>query len=222
MIKIKSHSKILLSLTVLILIAGVLFVSREVKALSFIDIGLRINQGTQAVPDIQKIAIEDPSGSVSSPLMIAKGGTKYHVALVDPSDPFATKAHIKLASGIVRALRKLGSVAVLQDQTVMAIGHSSGSNTNFYASIVIANPTSSTITLTRTSYTLAYQEAVPPSTIVIGANSSVTQIFGSKIFPGNPAVPDANYANKSGTATYSISVGGISSGSVTYIWDYAI
>lgn len=222
MIKNKIHTKILLSLTVLVLIVCTLFIAKDVKALSFIDIGLKINQGTQVSPDIQKIAIEDPSGSVSSPLMIAKNGTKYHIALVDPSDPFATKAHIKLAGGVIKALRKLGSVAILQDQTVLAIGHSSGSNTNFYASITITNTTSSTIVLTRTSYVLAYQEAVPPATITINPNSSVTQIFGSKIFPGNPAVPDANYANKSGTATYSVSVGGASSGSVTYTWDYAI
>lgn len=218
---IKINSKILLG-AILFMVMSIAFLANKAQALSFIDIGLRVNQGTQTVPDIQKIAIEDPSGSVSSPLMIAKGGVKYHVALVDPSDPFATKAHIRLASGVVKALRKMGTSIVLPDQTVMAIGHGSGSNTNFYASIVITNTTASTITLTRTSYTLAYQEAIPPATITINPNSSVTQIFGSKIFPGNPAIPDANYANKSGTATYSVSVGGVTSGSVTYTWDYAI
>lgn len=215
-------NKIKYSIFIPVVIVGLFFFFHKVGALSFIDIGLKVNQGTQSVPDIQKIAIEDPSGTLSSPLMIAKGSTKYHVALVDPSDPFATKVHIRLASGITKALRKFGFSLILPDQTQMVIGHGSGSNTNFYATYSISNTTSSTIVLTRTSYTLVYQEAIPPTTITILPGATVSQILGSKIFPGNPALPDANYANKSGTVTYSVSVGGVASGSVTYIWDYAI
>jgi len=87
-----------------------LVVITDVSSSNYIDIGLRIQQGTQAVPDIKHLAIEDPGSSPTSPLKIVKNGTSYgtnifHVALVDPTDSNATKIHIKLADGSIKALR---------------------------------------------------------------------------------------------------------------------
>ncbi len=79
---------------------------------NFIDIGLRVNQGTPTSPNIQHIAIESVVTPPATPskLRIAKNGTAYgtnifHVALVDPGDANATKVRIKLADGSVKALR---------------------------------------------------------------------------------------------------------------------
>lgn len=72
----------------------------------FIDIGLRVNQGTVSVPDIQKIAIENPSSVTTSKLIIFKNGHTYHVALVDPGDADATKVRVVLQDGTSKALRK--------------------------------------------------------------------------------------------------------------------
>jgi hypothetical protein len=72
----------------------------------FIDIGLRVNQGTSLHPSIQKIAIESPAGNPTSSLVIVKNNKKYHVALVDPSDQYATKLIINTGSAGQKALRK--------------------------------------------------------------------------------------------------------------------
>ncbi len=72
----------------------------------FIDIGLRVNQGTASVPSIQKIAIEDPEGVPTSNLIIWKNNKKYHIALVDPSDKDATKVVILLPDGAKKALMR--------------------------------------------------------------------------------------------------------------------
>lgn len=76
------------------------------SAPQFIDIGLRINEGTPSSPIIQAIAIENPSGTLTSPLHIAKNGITYRVALVNVGDANATKALIRLANGDIKALRK--------------------------------------------------------------------------------------------------------------------
>jgi len=66
----------------------------------FIDIGLRVYDGTETV----KIACE-PDDSVTSPLRIAKDGKVYGIALVDPdnppNNPDATKIRIKTSSGVM-------------------------------------------------------------------------------------------------------------------------
>ncbi len=68
--------------------------------LGFIDIGLRVYDGTSAIT----IACE-PQGTLTSPLRISKNGQTYGIALVDPSDPMASKIRIQTSSGI-KALRK--------------------------------------------------------------------------------------------------------------------
>ncbi len=78
-------------------------------AQSFIDIGLKVNQGTNILPDIQSIAIEDPLTATSSTLMISKNNNIYRVALVDISDPNASKIHLKNKDGTIVALRKYTS-----------------------------------------------------------------------------------------------------------------
>lgn len=86
-------------LLVLLLMAGL--VGSSIFAAGDIDIGLRIFDGTQTVP----IAAE-PLGTLISPLRIFKNGNTYGVALVDVSDPNASKARINTSGGI-KALRKL-------------------------------------------------------------------------------------------------------------------
>ncbi len=75
--------------------------------INFIDIGLRVNQGTPTNPDIQHIAIENPIALPTPPssLMIAEDGVAYHVALVPVTDVNATKARTTLANGTVMAFR---------------------------------------------------------------------------------------------------------------------
>ncbi len=65
------------------------------------DIGLRMFDGTNIVT----IAAE-PSGTLTSPLRIAKGGTIYGIILVDVTDSDASKIRIETNSGI-KALKKL-------------------------------------------------------------------------------------------------------------------
>lgn len=65
------------------------------------DIGLRVYDGAA----IRRIAAE-PSGTLTSPLRISKGGITYGIVLVDPSDPSASKTRIQTTAG-TKALRKL-------------------------------------------------------------------------------------------------------------------
>ncbi|MBU1127838.1 MAG: hypothetical protein KKE01_02005, partial [Candidatus Omnitrophica bacterium] len=67
---------------------------------SFIDIGLRVYDGTDTV----KIACE-PDDNVTSPLRIAKDEKVFGIALVAMDDPNATKIRIKTSSGVM-ALRR--------------------------------------------------------------------------------------------------------------------
>lgn len=217
---ITNISKIKFGLLFFAIALGIFVFANKADALSFIDIGFRVNQGTQAVPDIQKIAIEDPTGAVSSPLMLAKNGTKYHVALVDPSDPLATKVRIKLASGVIKALRKIGITLTFDDLTVQAIGARSGANTSFVAHFNVVNSSPYTVVFTRTSYVRINQEAIPPASFTLNPNSSLVVDMGDKTFPGYPAVPPTSYSGD-GTATYSVTVDGVEVDTVTYTYSYA-
>jgi len=68
----------------------------------FIDIGLRVYDGTSAIA----IAIAcEPQGTLTSPLRISKNWQTYGIALVELTDPMASKIRIKTSSGI-KALRK--------------------------------------------------------------------------------------------------------------------
>lgn len=75
-----------------------------VKISPWVDIGLRMFDGTQTV----RIACEAPrpGGILSSPLRIAKDGTTYGIVLTDPSAPTASKIHVQTSSGI-KAWEKL-------------------------------------------------------------------------------------------------------------------
>lgn len=94
----KNFNKILI-LAILILL-GVIFSSNSV--LAYQDIGLRVFDGTKIV----SITVED-TGTLTSPLRIAKNGTIYGIILVDPSDPCASKIRIQTSLG-TKALRSCG------------------------------------------------------------------------------------------------------------------
>lgn len=66
---------------------------------AYIDIGLRLYDGTQIV----SIACE--KGTPTSPLRISKNGTTYGIVLVDPGDAYASGIIIQTSSGR-KALRK--------------------------------------------------------------------------------------------------------------------
>jgi len=66
----------------------------------YVDIGLRVYDGQDTV----RIACE-PAGTLTSPLRIAKHGTVYGIALVDPSDSSASAIRVATRSG-VKALRR--------------------------------------------------------------------------------------------------------------------
>ncbi|UCB56697.1 MAG: hypothetical protein JSV30_05705 [Candidatus Omnitrophota bacterium] len=66
----------------------------------FMDIGLRVRYGGQAV----KIACELAETSVS-PLRIRKGGATYAIVLVDTGDSMASSVRINTSTGI-KALRR--------------------------------------------------------------------------------------------------------------------
>ncbi len=68
----------------------------------YIDIGLKVYNGTDPVP----IACCDPAGTETSPLkIVGTDGITYDVALVEPTDPIASVVRIQTSSGI-EALRK--------------------------------------------------------------------------------------------------------------------
>jgi len=70
------------------------------SSVSVIDCGLRVFDGTSIIA----IACE-PTGTLTSPLRIRKGGTTYGIILVPVTDANASKIRIQTSSGI-KALRK--------------------------------------------------------------------------------------------------------------------
>jgi len=83
-------------------------VCEEVEDIKYMDIGLRVNQGTPTLPNITHIAVEIEgkfSENVSSKLRIAKDNKIYRVALVDVDDPNATKIRVSVGGGVTKALR---------------------------------------------------------------------------------------------------------------------
>jgi len=75
-------------------------VEKREKEPGYIDIGLRVYNGTEIV----KIAGE-PLGTLTSSLRIEKNGNIYGVVLVDPGDPNESGVRIQTSSG-VKGLRK--------------------------------------------------------------------------------------------------------------------
>src|SRR3989344_588762 len=71
---------------------------------SYIDIGLRVNEGTPTNPRIVAIAAY-PEGNLSSPVRMAKNGKIYALVLVEPNDPNASDVILKLGDGSLKALR---------------------------------------------------------------------------------------------------------------------
>lgn len=209
-----------LAVIVLFLISS----TNSVKAISFIDIGLKVNQGTLSSPDIQVAAIENPSDPVVSPLRIAKNGTKYRVALVDVSDPLALKVHIRLPNGITKALRKFVQSApfpVFDDMSADIRGYESPAGTSFFAEFTINNNSPYTVEFDRIDFRPAYEESAPRS-FSIGPNRILKQGgFGSVSYAMQVIQPKAPYgAGYGGSATYSVSVGGSIIDQVTYSWSY--
>ena len=69
--------------------------------LAYIDCGLKAYDGTQII-----IFACEPTGTVTSPLRISKGGTTYGIILVDPTNASASKFKIQTNAGI-KVLMKL-------------------------------------------------------------------------------------------------------------------
>lgn len=65
------------------------------------DIGLRVFDGNETI-----VIAAEPTGTLTSPLRIAKNGTIYGIALVDPEDPNDSGVRIQTSSGVIKALRK--------------------------------------------------------------------------------------------------------------------
>lgn len=204
-----------------ILIFGLLFTKSVLaQTASFIDIGLRVNQGTLNSPDIQRIAIENPSGPVSSPLKLAKNGIKYNVALVDPSHPLATKVHIKLADGIIKALRKFATIVIdFLDQSASVRGYDTPSGSYFYATFNITNNSPYKVDFDRIDFKPVHKETAPTS-FSIDPNKTLSQGGFGNISKSMKVSPVSPYPSKEGSATYSVKVDGVEVDTVTYTWSY--
>jgi hypothetical protein len=145
--------------------------------------------------------------------------------LVDINDPFATKARIRIAGGITKALKKYvvyQAGANFNDQIVTAIGHPSGGNTVFYSTFVITNTTSNTYTFVRisTNNIDPIHVGSSPASFTINPNETVSKNMGGTIsFPGSlTLIPDSTWIQ--GSATYSVQLNGVEVDQVTYTWVY--
>ncbi len=216
---------------ILILILSIfiapLFSAGTVEA--FIDIGLRLSQNISAgSSDVEIVPIAvDPLGTLISPLRIAKGGNIYGVALVDITDPAATKTRIKLASGLIKALRKFGvepqpGTLQLADAYADAIGHCTGSLVVFYGSVDINNNTSKDAQLVRTAFNPIHLESAP-SSFTVPANTTISKGGFGQLGPYSSCeyVLPPEYYVGTGSATYSVSQDGAMVDTVTYYWTYA-
>lgn len=192
------------------------------NAANCVDIGLFVRENGQT----QKICAENRS-ETTSPLRIAKAGTIYGVGLVDINDPFATKARIRIAGGITKALKKYvvpSSYPNFVDQTHDVQRDGLGP-TDFYAIFPISNVGDNNTYVfvrTNTSNINADKIGYSPTSFTLNPNSTMNLILGRVTFPGKvDQVPDATWIQ--GSATYSVRVGS-SSGpeidTVTYTWVY--
>ncbi len=208
--------------TILFLAIFGLFFTKSVLAqtASFIDIGFRVNQGTLTSPDIQRIAIENPSSPVSSPLKLAKNGIKYNVALVDPSHPLATKVHIKLADGIIKALRRFAMIVIdFPDQSAGVDGHESSLGSYFYATFNINNNSPYKVDFDRIDFKPVHEETAPNS-FSIDPGKILSQGGFGNISRSMMVLLGSPYISKEGSATYSVKVDGVEVDTVTYTWAY--
>ena len=190
------------------------------NAANCVDIGLYVRENGS----LAKICAEN-IGETTSPLRIAKSGIKYGVALVDPSDPNASKARIRIPGGITKALKKYvvyQASANFNDQIVGAVGHPSGGNTVFYSTFVITNTTPNTYTFVRisTNNIDPIHVGSSPASFTINPNETLNKNMGGTIsFPGNlTLIPDSTWVQ--GSATYSVQLNGVEVDQVTYTWVY--
>lgn len=80
---------------IILFISFFLFVFSAREVFAYQDIGLRVFNGEQTV----SIAVED-TGTLTSPLRIARGGVTYGVVLVDSLDLCASGVNIKTSAGV--------------------------------------------------------------------------------------------------------------------------
>jgi hypothetical protein len=165
-----------------------------------------------------------------SPLRIAKNGTILGIALVDTTDPLASKTRIAISASSIKALKKYATstsatttmdIADLPDQTVMTSGVQNGGRTDFSGTITLSNPTKDEITLTRTSFSPLGTETAPASISLHAHFATPVGGFGYLSLPGYPSTPNSTYSG-TGSAVYDIVKGGVTVGSVTYSWTYPI
>lgn len=192
------------------------------NAADCVDIGLFVRENGS----LAKICAENIA-ETTSPLRIAKSGIKYGVALVDPSDPNASKARIRIPGGITKALKKYVVPSVypnFADQTHDVQRDGLGP-TDFYAIFPISNVGDNNTYVfvrTNTSNINADKIGYSPTSFTLNPNSTMNLKLGRVTFPGKvDQVPDPTWIQ--GSATYSVRVGS-SSGpeidTVTYTWVY--
>lgn len=196
------------------------------RAAACVDIGLFVRESGQTV----KICAENIAETLS-PLRIAKAGVKYGVGLVNPNDPDASKAMIRIPGGITKALKKYVVASIpsnlFPDETHDAAGVQTAPSgpTNFYANFNISNVgNSNTYVFVRTSTANDDSSKVgySPTTFTVNPNSTHTEQMGRVQFPGlQVSVPDPLW--RQGSATYSVRQGsstGPEVDTVTYTWVY--
>ena len=150
------------------------------------DIGLKVNQGTTAIPDIVNIAVEKNNGS-TSPLRIAKDAVVHGVQLVSVSDPLATKVIINSPSTGLKALKKYSSSGsvnqpfgywTFDESSGSAVADSSGNNltgTTYNAGVVTALPRSAGVSGNAINFNGNYQYVViPMSKNFVGGSITVS------------------------------------------------
>jgi len=185
----------------------------------YIDIGLRLAEKVDDYTnEIVPIAIEmNPN---LSPLKIAKNGTIYGVSLVDPSDPSATKARIKLISGVVKALRRFTEGKIFNDQSAFAQGYCSGNKTKFSATITIKNTSSQNANFIATRHE---GSGGYPQIFIVQANQTVVKGgFGYLEYPADGCFATPPLGTEDGSATYEVldDAGNLLQAEVTYSWWY--
>lgn len=150
------------------------------------DIGLKVNQGTTAIPDIVNIAVEKNNGSTSR-LRIAKEGVVHGIQLVDANDPLATKVIINSPSTGLKALKKYSSSGsvnqpfgywTFDESSGSAVADSSGNNltgTTYNAGVVTALPRSAGVSGNAINFNGNYQYVViPMSKNFVGGSITVS------------------------------------------------
>lgn len=202
------------TLATLIAVAVVVGFTNTANA-DFVDIGFRVKEAGTVSPTA--IAIESVGTVPMSPLRIAKNGVVYGIALVDPSDINATKALIRLAGNVTKALRKFSS-DLFPDKKLKVYYHCNGIELYYSAMTVISNPLNTPITFTRTTYSTTGLNSL--SSFVIPANSNVTKeiAYTNKSNASNCPVEQPTPNLPPGFADYNVTQGASIIDTVDYSW----